>query len=173
VDALVALQAESLGQLADDAPFVLAGHSSGGLVAHAVAIGLEKLGRAPAGVVLLDTPTFERNATFEEYWPMLPGRVLAESDQQADAGEDAWLTAMAHYFSLAWTEMDETSLQTLHVRADEPLFGSADGDDWKPVWKFSGNVTVVDVPGNHFTMMTEHAVTTAQVVSDWIAELKE
>jgi len=33
-------------------------------------------------------------------------------------------------------------------------------------------VTVVDVPGDHFTMMGDHADTTAQAVNEWLAELK-
>jgi hypothetical protein len=35
----------------------------------------------------------------------------------------------------------------------------------------SGDVTTVQVPGGHFTMMTDHADTTAHAVSEWLTEL--
>ena len=33
------------------------------------------------------------------------------------------------------------------------------------------HVTVVDVPGDHFTMMSEHAATTTQAITDWLTHL--
>jgi hypothetical protein len=34
----------------------------------------------------------------------------------------------------------------------------------------SGDVTITQVPGNHFTMMTDYADSTARAVSGWLAE---
>jgi len=59
----------------------------------------------------------------------------------------------------------------LLVRAEEPLDGSPDNGDWKSSWASSANLTIADVPGDHFTMMTEHADTTAGAVNDWLAGL--
>ncbi|GAB3888381.1 hypothetical protein GCM10029964_055940 [Kibdelosporangium lantanae] len=39
-----------------DRAFVVAGHSAGGLIAHALVTELERVGRPAAGLVLLDTP---------------------------------------------------------------------------------------------------------------------
>jgi thioesterase domain-containing protein/nucleoside-diphosphate-sugar epimerase len=164
VDALIAVHAENIRRSSDGAPFVLAGHSSGGLIAHALATQLQRAGLAPAAVVLMDTSRLERNAAAEKSWSRLPGIVLADDQQQGNAGEDAWLTAMAHYFSLDWADLDHTALPTLLVRPEEPLAGSV-------AWSFASNLTIVEVPGNHFSMMTDHAGTTARAVDDWLARL--
>ena len=100
---------------------------------------------------------------------MIPGMVMAESEQRDEAGQDAWLTAMAHYFSLDWTGLEHTTLPTLLVRAREPMPGSPPKGDWKPSWAYSSDLTVVDVPGDHFTIMAAHAETTTQAVSEWLA----
>jgi thioesterase domain-containing protein len=118
--------------------------------------------------VLIDTYTAD---VFETLWPLLPGRVLTDDDQSGDAGEDAWLTATARYFSLGWHDLARTDVPTLLVRAQE-FDGEAPPDrDWKPSWAFSSRLTVVDVPGKHFTMMNDHAPTTARAVNEWLAEL--
>ena len=164
--ALIAAHAQTNSTAAGGAPFVLAGHSSGGLVAHAVATRLERDGRPPAAIVLLDTFTPE-GSRLEDFWSVLPETVLADGEQR----EDAWLTAMAHYFWLDWTALDQTSLPTLLVRAREPLDGSPGDAGWQPDWPWSGNLTVIDVPGNHFTMMADQASTTARAVDDWLTRL--
>ena len=164
--ALIAAHAQTISTAAGGAPFVLAGHSSGGLVAHAVATRLERDGHPPAAIVLLDTFTPE-GSRLEDFWSVLPETVLADGEQR----EDAWLTAMAHYFWLDWTALDHTSLPTLLVRAREPLDGSPGGAGWQPDWPWSGNLTVIEVPGNHFTMMADQASTTARAVDDWLTRL--
>jgi thioesterase domain-containing protein len=173
VDAMAQAHVESIGYLAAGAPFVLVGHSSGGLIAHAVTARLESAGRAPVAVVLMDTYPAGRREMAQDYWSLLPGVVLANDQEQAATGDDAaWLTAMAHYFSLDWSAMARTSAPTLLVRAQELLAGSGGIGEWeKPSWDLSASVTVIDVPGNHFTMMAEHADTTARAVSEWLAEL--
>jgi candicidin polyketide synthase FscB len=168
VEALISVHAENIRRSCDGAPFVLAGYSSGGLVAHALATHLQSAGSPPAAVVLIDTYTAE---VFEKLWPLLPGRVLADDDQSGDAGEDAWLTATARYFSLGWSALDRTDLPTLLVRAREFDGEPPANTDWKPSWAFSSRLTVVDVPGEHFTMMNDHAGTTARAVNEWLAEL--
>ncbi len=173
VNALISVHAGNIRRSVGGAPFVLAGHSSGGLVAHAAATRLESAGLTPAAVVLIDTYSAGRKEFSKEYWSMLPGSLLADSGQHADAEEDAWLTAMAHYFSLDWAGLDHTAIPTLLVRAQEPVDGAPQSGERKPSWAFSGRLTVVDVPGNHFTMMSDHAGTTARAVNKWLAQLKE
>jgi hypothetical protein len=60
------------------------------------------------------------------------------------------------------------STPTLLVRAADKSEESPFRNDPELVWGLSSNVGVVDVPGGHFTMMEEHADTTAQAVSDWL-----
>ena len=188
--ALAGVHGENIRAAAGGAPFVLAGHSSGGLVAHAVASYLEGAGSAPAGVVLIDTaspavparvagsaappggaPPDAGAGAAGGHWSAFAGAALARMEQAGQAGDDAWLTAMVHYFSLGWTALARTSVPTLLVRASEPMDGAREGDDWRPSWNLAAGITVADVPGNHFSMMAEHADTTARAVNEWLAGL--
>jgi acyl transferase domain-containing protein/acyl carrier protein len=171
VDALIGVHAENIQRTVNDKPFVLAGHSSGGWVAHALATRLESVGRAPMALVLIDTSTVERTEKQEKFQSMLPAMVLANNEQYSGTGDDSWITAMLHYNSLGWGNMDDTAVPTLLVRAQEHVSGSW-GSDEKLSWALSSRVTVVDVPGNHFTMMGDHADTTARVVNEWLAEMQ-
>jgi acyl transferase domain-containing protein/acyl carrier protein len=164
VDALASVHAENIRRSASGAPFVLAGHSSGGLVAHAVATRLQETGPAPAALVLVDAYSPGRSELSEEAWSLVPAVAMPESQRRGEPLEDAWFTAVAHYFSLDWSVLAQTDLPTLLVRAAEPLGGSR-----ALSWDLSSDVTVTDVPGDHFTMMAEHAATTAGAVNDWLA----
>lgn len=76
---------------------------------------------------------------------------------------DAWVTARARYLALDFTP-PYVLAPTLLVRAAEPLPGAADRQaDWHLPH------TVVEVPGNHFTMMEAgHAAGTAQAIHEWL-----
>jgi acyl transferase domain-containing protein/NADPH:quinone reductase-like Zn-dependent oxidoreductase/acyl carrier protein len=171
VDALVSVHAENIRRSANAAPFVLAGHSSGGLVAHAVAAALKSIGLAPAAIVLIDTYSPDREEMSEDALSLLPAAVLANDRQREDTGADCWLTAMAHYFSLDWGDLGETDIPTLLVRAAEPMPGARNAGEGPLSWAYASRVSTVDVPGSHFTMMTEHADTTAKAVSEWLSGL--
>ncbi|GAB1818696.1 type I polyketide synthase [Herbidospora sp. RD11066] len=163
VEALVAVLA---GQL-PDGPFALAGHSTGGLVAYALATHLEKEGRAPEGIVLLDTPAVGPDG-FSGEWPGFLDTTLALTADYAK--DDTWLTATVHYLDLRWQDLPPTATPLLHLRA-------ADTPDGFPVIAppeatfFSSPTTVVDVPGDHFSMMGDHAETTAETINQWLADL--
>ena len=171
VGALVGAHAENVRRSSGATPFVLAGHSSGGLVAHALATRLSDTGLPPVAVVLIDTYAAEAEQMSEENLSVLPGMILANSEQSGDIGDDAWLTAAVHYSSLGWTGLEKTAIPTLLVRAQEPIGGSPESGGWKASWSFSSRLTMLDVPGNHFTMMAEHAPTTARAVNEWLAAL--
>jgi thioesterase domain-containing protein len=173
VDALITVHAENIRRTVDAGPFVLAGHSTGGLVAHALATHLESVGRAPAALVLIDTSTTERMERIGEFHiKLLSSIILADNQQYSGAGEDSWLTAMAHYQSLGWESLNDTAVPTLLVRAQEHTGGLSESEEWELSWTLSSRVTVVDVPGDHFTMMRDHADTTAQAVNEWLVELQ-
>jgi thioesterase domain-containing protein len=168
VDALVGAHAANIRKCVNDAPFVLAGHSSGAVVAHAVATHLEAMGTPPAAVVVMDPYSPERTAINTKYSTAVNDRMLADSEQEPD---EAWLFATAHYFSLDWSSLNRTDIPTLLVRAQE-LIGAQPGEDWERFsWAYSTRVTVADVPGDHFTMMSDHAETTARAVNEWLAGL--
>nr|WP_272933129.1 type I polyketide synthase [Streptomyces sp. SN-593] len=174
MDTLIELHATVVREAASGGPFVLAGHSSGGQLAHAVATRLVAMGTAPAAVVLLDTYTPRLGgAVSAEFWSSVPNELFGTDASDADpAAEDAWLTAIGHYISLDWADPAATSVPTLLVRAAEQMPGSfKEGRQERLTWEFSDRVTVVDVPGSHFTMMSDHAYTTATAVKEWLAEL--
>jgi surfactin synthase thioesterase subunit/acyl carrier protein len=171
IEALAAVQTEILRRSRNGSPFVLAGHSSGGLIAHAVAAYMESIGIPPAGVILLDTYSPERMELLYDAQSSFIGEILAQSERLNAREDDAWLTAMAHYLSLDWGRLDEISAATLLIRAKDPIMESPGLGDLEVSWERSSNVTVVDVPGNHFTIMGEHADSTAQTVNAWLGEM--
>ncbi len=146
------------------APFVLLGHSSGGWLAHALAGRLEREGKfGPVAVVLLDS------------YPIADGVSGAMLDALGDAlvGDmlgflnDCRLTAMGGYVRLlsAWRPA-EIAAPTLCVKASESLRGVAGEVDSEQRWEPGGEV--LEAPGDHLTIMDEHAGATAGVISEWL-----
>ncbi|GLZ29074.1 hypothetical protein Lesp02_12640 [Lentzea sp. NBRC 105346] len=147
LEALIEKQAELITK-----GTVLIGHSAGGVVAHALTRHLEARGVFPEALVLLDVlsePTIR--AWHDDLRTKLTGPI-----------DDHRLTAMAAYGELYANHRPEpVRARTLLVRATEPLGAPVDG--WRAAWEYAHDV--IDVPGDHFTMMNEH---TASVVHDWL-----
>ncbi|MCX4546088.1 type I polyketide synthase [Streptomyces sp. NBC_01565] len=157
LDALVDALALGAARLADGRPLVLLGRSTGGWIAHAVAERLAGQGAAPRSVVLIDTLAA----------PLDIGDLSMVADQMLDAHNSQWLDddrliAMGGYVHLfdGWTPQP-LPVPTLLVRA-----GERTGTHDRPRWPLAD--TTVDVPGDHFTMLAEHAGTTARAVTDWL-----
>ncbi|MFD5161093.1 type I polyketide synthase [Streptomyces hawaiiensis] len=169
--ALARTQAENVLAHTGDGPLVIVGRSAGGNVAHLVARRLESMGRAPAGLVLLDTYHITPDNHGKDWLlslaappPPDSGRPLSTSD------DDGALAAMGAYnrIFLGWRPEPVTT-PTLLVRALRPtpaMAASADADDWRTSWPSAHDV--LDVPGDHLTMMREHAESTASAVRTWI-----
>jgi acyl transferase domain-containing protein/thioesterase domain-containing protein/NADP-dependent 3-hydroxy acid dehydrogenase YdfG len=160
--ALAETQAEAIAAAGIVEPMILAGHSSGGWLAHALAEHLEAQGIEPAAVVLLDTYP-ARDARLRQMIAKVLAAVDA-TDPETAVVDDARLTAMAAYWQLlvGW-EPAPIVAPTLMVRASSPAWEVTDEEgDWRAWWEVSH--TCVDVPGNHFSMMSEHAESTAEAV---------
>ncbi|MFD0632069.1 SDR family NAD(P)-dependent oxidoreductase [Catenulispora yoronensis] len=142
-------------------PAVLVGFSSGGLVAHAVADRLADEGSEVAGLVLIDTFVPEDDGVPDAVQAYLAGAVLANDSERHSLGGDEWLTALAHYYSMDWRGLPRTAIPTLLLRAAESLAGPSG-------WDLSAAMTVADVPGDHFSLLRDHAATTAQAVAEWL-----
>lgn len=170
LDAFVAAQAAAVRACAGDEPFVLLGRSAGGWVAHAVAEHLEGTGPAPSAVVLIDTFPGEsdgkgggKGGDGPALSAMTAG-MLDRSAQFASAEIDR-LTAMAGYLEIydGWKPAP-LAAPTLFVRARDPLPGIEAAEPW------SLPHSEVIVPGDHFTVLEDHARTTALAVHTWLTE---
>ncbi|MFE1863453.1 type I polyketide synthase, partial [Streptomyces anandii] len=175
-EAVIEAQAEAVLRQAGGRPVVLLGHSSGGMLAHAVAERLESAGNGPRAVVLIDIYSHDDDAIVG----IQPGLSSGMNERQESyvPVDDNRLLAMGAYFRLfgGWKPRP-VEAPTLLVRAGERLFdwtrdaGSGNGDgDWRSYWDLEH--TAVDVPGNHFTMMEQHADATAHAVDDWLTGLR-
>ncbi len=168
LDAFARSTAEAIQRDWGDSSFALAGYSSGGWAAHAVAASLERLGTPAAAVILLDTPsTSVHTAKLLELMPTARGD---RGEQLFVPPDDARLTAMAHYFQLfgEW-EPEELGAPVLMVRAKEPLEVVEEQID--EMAEILPPLETVRTPGNHLTMMWEHADDTARAMHELLASL--
>lgn len=172
---------------------MLLGHSTGGMLAQATAVRLEELGAALAGVVLVDTYSFA-DADSEagsvdadgeaaglgdaaEVLPVLTGAMLAREGGYVPI-DDTRLTAMGGYLRIfaGWRPAG-IAAPTLLVRAVDLLTApGAPGTDEPQTARARASWplphTAVDAPGNHFTVMEEHAAATADLIEDWLREVR-
>ncbi|MGX1309894.1 acyl transferase domain-containing protein/acyl-CoA synthetase (AMP-forming)/AMP-acid ligase II/acyl carrier protein [Streptomyces calvus] len=162
LDALVTAQAATVRAAAGDGPLVLLGRSAGGWVAQAVAERLGAEGSAPLAVVLVDT--YPSSDDREQVLSAMTSDMLHRAAKFLPA-DPTRLTAMAGYFELfAGWKPSRLASPTLFVRARDSLPGTEPA----PVWDLPH--TEVTVPGGHFTVLEEHARTTALAVHHWLTD---
>ncbi|MFE7563896.1 SDR family NAD(P)-dependent oxidoreductase [Kitasatospora sp. NPDC057500] len=168
VRAVVEAQAEAILAHTGGAPCALVGHSSGGMLAHAVAAELERVGAAAQALVLIDIYSHDVEALAGIQSTLSAGMI--EREDGYVPMDDTRLTAMGGYVRLfhGW---QPTPIQapTLLVRATEPMFGWSRDGDWRSSWTLPHSA--VDTPGNHFSLMEEHAAATARTVDAWLTTL--
>ncbi|MEU6485460.1 SDR family NAD(P)-dependent oxidoreductase [Streptomyces sp. NPDC046887] len=165
LDALVTAQSAAVRAAAGGGePVVLLGRSAGGWVAQAVAERLEAEGSGPLALVLVDTHPSDDTGSAGELSAMTSD-MLHRAAEFASA-DPVRLTAMAGYFGLfAGWEPGPLPCPTLFVRARDLLPGTEPAPEWgRPH-------SEVAVDGDHFTMLEEHARTTARAVDRWLAEV--
>ncbi|MFF2555064.1 type I polyketide synthase [Nocardia sp. NPDC058058] len=175
VDTLVQLGVEALIEVVGDRPFVVLGRSMGGCVAHAVTAALESEGRAPRGLLLVDSYPVE--AALEpgmEWWTgAMIGGMLARVDRFDLAVQDERLTTMGTY-NRVFLDWRAAPVRTpIHLlRSETPLPGTrTDGPrDWRAFWPVPHSTT--DIPGDHFTVLEEDATSTALALRTWIENLE-
>jgi acyl transferase domain-containing protein/thioesterase domain-containing protein len=165
-DALVRVIAETVAGRTADGPVVLAGSSTGGILAYAVAALMEEAGARPAGVMMFDSYGVDSEFVRTAGGELMVG--LHKRNEKYTEVSSAGLSAMAWCVDLiqGW-EPSPIAAPTLLVRATEPLSDALHGTDWQSGWDFAA--TVVDVPGNHFTMLENHIESTVTAVHDWVS----
>nr|WTB28354.1 SDR family NAD(P)-dependent oxidoreductase [Streptomyces sp. NBC_00830]WTB35728.1 SDR family NAD(P)-dependent oxidoreductase [Streptomyces sp. NBC_00830] len=167
VEAALDAMTRSVRAAAGDRPYALAGYSSGGLFAHAVAGRLERDGLAPEGVVLLDTYRIEDDDKEDVFARLAVGLLEAESAFGGFAASR--LTGMSRYLDLMpAVPLEAIATPVLFVRPDGLFYTPEDTDrPWRADWDSAH--TVVTVPGNHFTLVEDDAETTAAAIDTWLA----
>jgi acyl carrier protein len=154
-------------------PLVLVGYCTGGAVAHAVAAHLAAAGAPPAGLVLIDTHHANQNWSDDRLLALLAHAPIELGEQFDTLIEDATLVASGAYTRIfAGWRPEPIGVPTLLIRAEEPTAGLRSlpgGQDWRPRWPLPHDT--VDVPGNHLTILYEHAPTTAAAIRTWVNAL--
>ncbi|QBJ98639.1 alpha/beta fold hydrolase [Rhodococcus sp. ABRD24] len=166
LEAVLSVQADTVLEAQGGKPFILAGHSAGALMAYALATELADRGHPPMGVVLIDVypPGYQQAV---HAW--LDQLTAALFDREMVRMNDTRLTAMGAYDRLTSGQLQlrNSRLPTLLVRADEPM-GPWPDDSWRSTWPFAHDIA--DVPGDHFTMIQEHADAIARHIVAWLTE---
>ncbi|MEU4565126.1 type I polyketide synthase [Micromonospora sp. NPDC023956] len=167
LDALLRVHADTVRRTVGDGPFVLAGHSGGAMVANVLARELERQGRPPAAVVLMDTYPADSEVLGGWTNQLLDGMV--ERDSAYTPMDDHRATAWAGYIPLFydWRPAPMESA-TLLVRASEPLGEwSGEPDGWRSRWPYPHEAA--DAAGDHFTMVGERGPDLGLTVHEWLA----
>jgi thioesterase domain-containing protein/acyl carrier protein len=159
------LQAAAVAAATDGAPFALLGHSTGGVFAYGLARHLEECGNAPVAVVMVDSYHPSQSAMSSIGLGILSA--LLGAGESGIPIDDVRLTAMAAYLQLVTQlEVLPVACPTLLLRAEEPIGGDPEEDDWQPRWDVPHDI--VDVAGNHLSMMDSCADSTAAAISAWL-----
>ncbi|MGA6156105.1 type I polyketide synthase [Stenotrophomonas sp. NPDC087984] len=153
-------------------PVILLGTSSGGILAHETARRLADHGVPVRAVVLLDTYILESPAALALQPHLWHGLYEREHHTDGFTATDlsayAWMERLIH----TWTPAP-TPFPTLLLRASDPLPAAPGADPVPPDWQtdLPHITTTRTTPGNHFTLVNQHAPTAAGHITDWLTEL--
>ncbi|MBZ3900156.1 SDR family NAD(P)-dependent oxidoreductase [Streptomyces scabiei] len=161
-DAVAEAVATAVEGCAEGEPFTLAGFSTGGLVAHAVAHRLAARGIRPEALVLIDTlpPGTLTTAAATDIL-----REWADAQGEFWSRDDTGLTAMGWYLDLFGNHWTPDALDTaVHLVQAARQVPSAPDGAWARLWK--GLATRTTTPGSHFGLLTDHVADTARTLTD-------
>jgi thioesterase domain-containing protein len=171
-ETLARMYAEAIRGVAGEEPIVLAGFCAGGNVAHAVASVLEEAGTALAGLVLLDSHQPADSRRDDRQNALMAWGAELPSERFRGLFDDSVIIAGGAYSRLfdAWRP-EPVTVPTLLVRAERPTaeIRAAGLADWRPRWPLPHDT--IDVPGDHWTLVGQDAVSTATAIRDWLGNL--
>ncbi|MFJ8495417.1 SDR family NAD(P)-dependent oxidoreductase [Streptomyces sp. NPDC094038] len=160
---LLSLEAARISAHVGDQPFVLLGHSSGGIPAYEIARHMEMAGGArPEAVILSDTfyPA-------SEAWYRMPVRMNGMEDKVGvtlngtNISAFAWLTEIFSKWRLTPLATD-----TLLIRAEES-WGRFEGGMDEPEYANSISETIF-VPGDHRSIIRDGVRETSRLINNWL-----
>jgi type I polyketide synthase AVES len=162
VDTITRLFTDAILRHTDGEPFALAGHSAGGWFTHTITSRLEHLGVRPQAVVVMDA--YLPDEGMAPVAAALTSEIFDRVTEFIDL-DYARLVAMGGYFRIfAGWRPPVLETPTFFLRA-------RDSEQPPPAW--GEPHTVRETDGNHFTMLEEHAGSTARQVHTWLTELTE
>ncbi|MER7764205.1 SDR family NAD(P)-dependent oxidoreductase [Streptomyces sp. NPDC097619] len=160
-DAAVEVLTASIARAVGDAPFVLVGYSTGGVLAHSVAARFEAAGTAPVGVVLIDTPMPETAEETNGVFSSVMAQILDREPRSGAVSDEEWLTMGAYMRLLDAHTPVPVAAPSLMIRADVPLTA----DSW-PSWEVADSE--VKLAADHFALIEAEAAETAEAVRRWL-----
>ncbi|MFD8542187.1 KR domain-containing protein, partial [Streptomyces rubrogriseus] len=167
--ALVEAAATAVRDRSAGAPAVLLGYSSGGLLAQAVAERLEDWGVHPAALVLIDSQVLG-DGLLDRLGAELMAGMTARLGGAATRLDDVRLTAMGRYLRLlADYTPGAVKAPTLLGVAGSPVPGWTPEHRWQASWPRPHER--VDLSGDHFSVMEDHAEPTASAVATWLGHV--
>ncbi|WP_163550622.1 SDR family NAD(P)-dependent oxidoreductase, partial [Candidatus Frankia nodulisporulans] len=176
-DLVIARHVDTITRAFAGRPIVLAGYSSGGWLAHAIASVLQDRGMPPAAVVLLDTWLPTDRIPEHDIQEELRG--IAVNEQAYALMTEAQVTAQGAYLDLFenWRPR-AVAAPVMLVRArvrprrgGHPTTVAEDvtgiGQAWTSEWTLEHDS--FDVAGDHQSMMHEHSAATAHDLHRWLS----
>jgi acyl transferase domain-containing protein/acyl carrier protein len=162
IDALAA----STRDAAAGEPFALVGFSIGGAIAHGLAETLERDGTPPAAVVMIDTYAPE-GQELTEILAVVMGQLIDRQDESVVIDDRSLMAMGAYIRMLAEWVPAPVAAPGLLLRAGDAL-GDAFDRGVLPWWQLPD--TILEVPGDHFSLIEDNASATADVAEAWLAE---
>ncbi|WP_327116046.1 SDR family NAD(P)-dependent oxidoreductase [Nocardia sp. NBC_01730] len=158
---------------AGDEPFVLAGYSSGGVLAHAVANRMEEIGESRfTGVILIDS--FEREQAANIPIDQLVGSML-ERESEFGTFNGANITASIRWLDLlrdyAWSPLQNS---VLFIKCVNPFFytTSAAGErEYMIAEPWSASQIVRSVEADHYSVISDDAPSVVRIIEDWLDDV--
>ncbi|WP_406276815.1 SDR family NAD(P)-dependent oxidoreductase [Nocardia sp. NBC_00881] len=160
-------------EAAGDEPFVLAGYSSGGVLAHAVANRMEEIGESRfTGVILIDS--FEREQAANIPIDQLVGSML-ERESELGTFNSANVTASIRWLDLlrdyAWSPLRNS---VLFIKCANPFFytTSAAGErEYMIADPWSDSQIVRSVEADHYSAISDDAPSVVEIIEDWLDDV--
>jgi thioesterase domain-containing protein len=116
-------------------------------------------------VALIDTYPLDGKA-IRAILPKAINAVLGGHRAYASISDARWIAMGAYHRLFANISLTEIAAPTLLVRATEPMAEIDKDREWRSSWNFAYEVT--DGAGDHFTMTTKYAASTAEAIDDWL-----